>query len=102
MRGFFAQLAWRVTVLVHHDADEAEFNLLRDIAQKMTPAHVSLRVERASQPLILGLYSLVGVDTYLRPRPGPTPVRVDDSILGEKDFILRLPALDSRLEQGEA
>lgn len=101
VRGFFAQLAWRVTVLIHHDTDEAEFNLLRDTARQMAPAHISLRVERATKPLILGLYSLVGVDTYLRPRPGPAPVRVDESILGEKDFVLRLPALDSRLEQGE-
>ena len=99
--GFFAKLAWRVTVLVHHDAGEEQFQLLRDAARQMTPAHIGLRVERATKPLILGLYSLVGVDTYLRPRPGPTPVRIGESLLGEKDFILRLPALDSRLEQGE-
>ncbi len=101
IRGFFARLAWRVTVLVHHDTDQDDLRLIREVAVQMTPAHIGLRVEQVSKPLILGLYSLVGVDTYLRPRPGPDPVRLDRSLLGEKDFILRLPALDPRLEHGE-
>jgi len=101
VRGFFARLAWRVTVLVHHQTDPDALRLIREVALQMTPAHIGLRVEQASKPLILGLYSLVGVDTYLRPRPGPGPVRLDRSLLGEKDFILRLPALDPRLEHGD-
>lgn len=98
VRNFFAELAWRVTVLVHHELDETELNLLREVARQMTPAHVKLRVERASHPLILGLYSLVSIDTHLKPRPGPTAVEVDRTIIGERDFVLRLPSLDPRLE----
>ena len=102
VRGFFAALAWRVTVLVHHDLPEAELNLVREVARQMTPAHIKLRVERASHPLILGLYSLVSIDTHLKPRPGPAPVRVDRSVLGARDFVLRLPSLDPRLDHGDS
>lgn len=100
VRSFFAQLAWKVTVLVHHDADETRFALIRDIAAHMTPAHVRLRVERASHPLILGLYSLLGVDSYLRPRPGASPVISDVSELGVRDQILALPSLDPAADYG--
>jgi phage tail-like protein len=100
LRDFFAKLAWKLTVLVHHGVDETRFALLRDVAAQMTPAHVSLRVERASSPLILGLYSLVGVDSYLRPRPGATPVISDYSQLGVQDQILALPSLDPAADYG--
>lgn len=98
--GFFAELAWKVTVLVHHEADEARLALIRDVAAQMTPAHVRLRVERASRPLILGLYSLLGVDSYLRPRPGASPVISDASDLGVQDQILALPSLDPAADYG--
>jgi phage tail-like protein len=101
VRGFFAALAHRVTVLVHADADATRLALIRETARALTPAHVALRVEPASRPLILGLYALVGIDTYVRPRPAPSPVRVDVSKLGERDHVLRLPSLDPRFERGE-
>jgi phage tail-like protein len=100
VRGFFAALAHRVTVLVHADADDTRLALIRETARALTPAHVALRVELASRPLILGIYALVGIDTYLRPRPEPSQVRLDRSKLGERDHVLRLPSLDSRLERG--
>lgn len=100
VRDFFAQLAWRVTVLVHHEVNETQLGLIRDIAAQMTPAHVKLRVEKASKPLILGLYSLLGVDSYLRPRPGASPVIVDTSELGVTDQILALPSLDPAADYG--
>ncbi|WP_284124232.1 phage tail protein [Parerythrobacter aestuarii] len=100
VRDFFAQLAWRLTVLVHHEVDEAQLGLIREIAAQMTPAHVQLRVERASKPLILGLYSLLGVDSYLRPRPGTSPIIVDHSKLGVTDQILALPSLDPAADYG--
>lgn len=100
VRGFFAQLAWRLTVLVHHDADEAKLALIRDVAAQMTPAHVKLHVERATRPLILGLYSLIGVDSYLRPRPGASPVVTDTSLLGVRDQIKALPSMDPAADYG--
>lgn len=100
VRDFFAQLAWKVTVLVHRDVDEAQMGLIRDVAAQMTPAHVRLRVEKASHPLILGLYSLVGIDSYLRPRPGASPILVDQSRLGRRDQILSLPSLDPAADYG--
>lgn len=100
VRSFFAELAWKVTVLVHHEADETRLSLIRDVAGHMTPAHVRLRVERASRPLILGLYSLLGVDSYLRPRPGASPVIADVSDLGVQDQILALPSLDPAADYG--
>ena len=100
IRGFFAELAWKVTVLVHHEADETRLALIRDVAAQMTPAHVRLKVERASRPLILGLYSLLGVDSYLRARPGASPVISDVSDLGVQDQILALPSLDPAADYG--
>lgn len=100
VREFFAQLAWRVTVLVHADIDETRLGLIRDVAQQMTPGHVKLRVERATRSLILGLYGLLGVDTYLKPRPGAEPTILDRTVLGEKDLILSLPSLDPSADYG--
>ena len=100
VQAFFESLAWRVTVLVHHELDETALSLIRDIVDQMTPSHVSHRIERASSPLILGLYSLVGIDSFLRPRPDASPIIVDQSVLGEKDHLLNLPSLDPAAEYG--
>ncbi|TVQ32922.1 MAG: hypothetical protein EA356_12825 [Geminicoccaceae bacterium] len=100
VRGFMDALANRVTVLVHQAADARQLSVIREVAAEMTPAHVALRVERATASLVIGLYALLDIDTYLRPRPGPDPIRLDHSVLGGKDVVLRLPALDPRLEQG--
>lgn len=97
---FFEQLAFQVTVLVHAEMADEEVDLVRRITVQETPAHVRGRVFRASQPLIVGLYALVGVDSYLRARPGLDPVRVGTTRLGEKDHLVSLPSLDPRLEQG--
>lgn len=99
---FFEQLAFRVTILVHAEMADEDVDLVRRITMQDAPAHVRARVLRASQPLIVGLYALVGIDSYLRPRPGLDPVRVGTSRLGEKDHLVSLPSLDPRLEQGES
>ena len=50
---------------------------------------------------MVGVASLVGVDTYLARAVPPRPVRVQRSVLGGGDFVLGPSTLDPRL-RGEA
>jgi phage tail-like protein len=97
---FFNQLAHRVTVLVHQDFDAQEFGLIQRVVEQEAPAHVSVSVKMASQPLMVGVATLVGLDTYLAPPPQPQPMRVGRSPLGSKNLIERPPSLDPRLHAG--
>jgi hypothetical protein len=95
---FFETLAHRATVLVHETASAAEFELIRRAAEREAPAHIELRVRAASRDFMVGLASLLGVDTYLRPEPPPEPVEVQRSSVGDGSLLLRLAALDPRME----
>lgn len=95
---FYARLALRLTVLVHQQTSEEELSLIKKIVEQEVPAHIDYRVILASKPLITGLYSLVGVDTYLQNKPPRKTARVGDSFLGRNSFIEKLPVLDDRLE----
>ncbi len=97
---FLARLAHRVTVLVHQGADPAQLGLVRRVAVLEAPAHVIVSVTTASKPLLVGLASLVGADTFLGPAPEVQPVRLGMSVLGLADVIERPPSLDPRLEGG--
>lgn len=79
---FFARLAWRVTILVHERNDDQSLALIGKVAQLASPAHVVTRVKTASGSLIVGLSSLLGVDTFSRPPPPPETVTVGGSTLG--------------------
>lgn len=102
VREFLERLAHRLTLLVHPRMDAETLGLVRRIAEREVPAHVEWRMLAASGPLLVGVASLVGVDTYLGERPGRTPVVVDHSHLGTRDHVLGARALDPRLEGGAA
>jgi phage tail-like protein len=97
VEAFFDRLAYRVTILVHQDMDPRDLGLVRRVAALETPSHVAVRVERATNQFRAGIASLVGVDTYLAPKPVPKNARVDISYFGRGDLIERAPSLDPRL-----
>jgi len=95
---FYARLANRLTVLVHRETDGETLALIRRIVASEVPAHIAFRVVPASKPLLVGLYALVGIDTYLRETPPRQTARIGHSYLGHNDFIKKFPVLDDRLE----
>jgi phage tail-like protein len=97
---FFSELAHRVTVLVHQDIDALELGLIQRVAELETPAHVSISVKRASYPLLVGVASLVGIDTYLGAPPKPRPLSVGRGALGSSNLLERPASLDPRLNAG--
>ena len=101
VEAFFEKLAHRVTVLVHQEVEPQELGLIRRVVEREVPAHVESRVLAASLPLVVGVASLVGVDTYLGKKPGITPVRVNRSRVGVRDFVVAPVSLDPRLEGGD-
>src|SRR6185503_10534252 len=94
---FLGRLAHRATVLVHQSVTPQDLGLIRRLAELESPAHVDVRVATATWPLLVGLASLVGVDTYLGPPQPPRPARVQVSTLGGGDFVLGPVALDPRM-----
>ena len=97
VRAFYGQLAHRATVLVHGEVEPQDLGLIRRIAELEAPAHVEVRVECATWPLLVGVASLVGVDTYLGPPRPPRAARVAVSVLGLGDVVLQQAALDPRM-----
>ena len=78
----FDQLAHRVTVLVHQEVDPQDMGLIRRVVEMETPAHVAARIATASERFMVGVASLIGVDTFLSEKTQPRPVRVDGSQIG--------------------
>ena len=99
---FLGRLAHRVTVLVHQTVTPQDLGLIRRIAELESPAHVDVRVATATWPLLVGIASLVGVDTYLGPPQPPRPVRVQVSTVGAGDFVMGPIALDPRISGAAA
>jgi len=99
---FFARFANRLTVLVHDGVDTERLRLIERVLELEAPCALRTEVVRASHPFIVGLASLVGVDTFLRERPPVPALRIDESELGRHSFLTRPASLDPRLEGGAA
>jgi phage tail-like protein len=95
---FFASLAFRVTVIIHDQASPEERKVVQRVAALEIPAHVSLRLREGDREFMLGLNSLLGVDSYLRADRPATPVEVDSSAIGGGGLLIRPPSFDPRLE----
>jgi phage tail-like protein len=95
---FFDKLAHRLTVLVHDDIHPQNLGLIKRVTREQSPAHVEAKVLSASSKFLVGLSSLVGVDSYLAHRPKPGSARVGETRLGKNDFITGQAALDNRLQ----
>ncbi len=94
---FYDRLAFRALVLVHPSVPAQDLGLVRRIVELESPAHVEVQIAAASWPLLVGIASLVGVDTWLGPPQPPQAARADLSTLGGGDLVLGLGSLDPRL-----
>ncbi len=95
---FYDQLAHRLTVFVHDQVEAVDLGLIGAIVEQEKPAHVASNILRATQGFMIGLASLVGVNTYLGPSKQAGIATVDSSQIGRYDLITHLPSLDPRLE----
>lgn len=97
VQNFFDDLAFRVTVLVHEEVHPQDLGLIRRVVELETPAHIRSRVITATHRFMVGVASLVGVDTYLSDKDQPQPVTIDRSKIGLHDLIIQPPRLDGVL-----
>jgi phage tail-like protein len=102
VRSFYDQLAHRLTVFIHNQVEKVNIKLVQRIVEAEKPAHVQMFVRLATQPFMIGLASLLGVNTYLGPEPPRHTATLDVSDVGRYDVVTHMPGLDPRLENGQA
>ena len=93
---FLDSLASRALVLVHESVQPADWRRLQRIADAVSPAHVATSVVAATERLIVGVASLVGLDTFLAPHLSPAPVTIGNSRIGIRDVLGGDARLDRR------
>jgi phage tail-like protein len=94
---FYDQLAYRMTVFVHNQVENVNLKMVQRIVEAEKPAHVQAFVKVATQPFMIGLASLVGVNSYLGPDPPRNQVTVGVSDVGRYDIVEEMPSLDPRM-----
>jgi phage tail-like protein len=95
---FLASLAFRVTILVHDTLSAPKLDLITRVAAKAVPAHVTLRVRAAERDFVVGVASLLGVDTFIERNPPPPDEVVGLSSLGDGSRLDRPASLYPTLE----
>ena len=100
VEAFYDQLAFRMTVFVHNQVENVNLKLVQRIVEAEKPAHVQAFVKVATQPFMIGLASLVGVNTYLGPEPPKSQVTVGVSDIGRYSIVTEMPSLDPRMNNG--
>jgi len=98
VQSFYDQLAHRITVFVHDQVETVDLKLVQTIVEQEKPAHVMATIRRATQPLMVGLAALLGVNSYLAPEPPRGTASINVSQIGRYDVITHVPSLDPRLE----
>jgi phage tail-like protein len=91
-------LANRITIFVHDQVETVDLGLIGTIVEQEKPAHVASSIRRATQGFMIGIASLVGVNTFLTPAKKPGVVTVGASEIGRHDLLTHLPSLDPRIE----
>ena len=97
---FLDTLAARITVFIHNQVEPVDVGLVQRIVEYEKPAHVAATIRIAPQPFMVGLASLLGVESYLAPEPPPDPIVVDKSQVGRHALVQHLPSLDPRRDDG--
>ena len=95
---FYDSLANRMTIFIHNQVQTVDVTLVQRIVQHEKPAHVAAAIRIASQPFMVGLAALLGVDSYLAAEPARDPVVVGSSQVGRYNMVIQAPSLDPRLE----
>lgn len=96
----YDSLAHRLTVFVHNQVENVDFKLVQRIVDAEKPAHVKVAVLRASQAFLIGMASLLGVNSYLAPEQGTREATIDLSSVGGHDLVTHEASLDPRFENG--
>jgi len=100
VQAFYDQLAYRMTVFVHNQVENVNLKLVQRIVEAEKPAHVQAFVKVATQPFMIGLASLLGVNTYLGPEAPSNQVTLGVSDVGRYDIVTEMPSLDPRMNNG--
>jgi phage tail-like protein len=100
-QAIYDKLAHRMTVFVHNQVEDLNLKLVERIVEAEKPAHVQATVLTATQPFMIGLASLLGINTYLGPEPPRNPITVDVSDVGRYDVVTQFPTLDPRMDNGQ-
>jgi phage tail-like protein len=95
---FFDSLANRMTIFIHNQVESVDLNLVQRVVDHEKPAHVAAAIRIATQPFMVGLAALLGVDSYLAPAPPRDPVVLGTSQIGRYNMVIEAPSLDPRLE----
>ncbi len=94
----FDSLANRMTVFIHNQVEQVDINLISRIVEDEKPAHVAATIQIATEPFMIGLASLLGVNTYMAPELPRNPIVLNQSRVGRYNMVIQSPSLDPRME----